>query len=307
MNARRRSDDKRLLGEILLDQGLITKENLDQVLRVQAGGKRRVGYLLVKMKFISDIQLLDAISTQLGIPIVQVESEIRGEAQKLLPRHLCRRFTVLPLALEENNVVRLAMVDPLDDVAIREVENFTGLVVRPVLANVHDIRHGIERNVPFSSRDLFNPEVYKLAAKISAAAAVVVILAVGYTTYNKVQVTDKKVQVTDEKVQRTETGIKTAGADSVSYQHLDLTVNVFKDGSISFSGRAAHADGTYGVRFANAEGMKTFVDRQKTLLSEAQKNWLNWVIADLSHDGTGASRGQPARAAGVPAVKNDPG
>ncbi len=292
MNTRRRSDDKRLLGEILLDQGLIAKENLDQVLRVQAGGKRRVGYLLVKMKFISDTQLLDAISTQLGIPMVQVESEIRAEAHKLLPRHLCRRFTVLPLALEENNVVRLAMVDPLDDVAIREVENFTGLVVRPVLANVHDIRHGIERNVPFSSRDLFNPEVYKLAAKIGAAAAMALLLVVGTRTYNKVQ--------------QSETGIINRGVDSVSYQHLELTVNVFKDGSISFIGRAAHADGTYGVRFADAEGMKTFIDRQNTLLSEAQKKWLNWVIADLSHDGSGASRKQPARAAGAPAVKNDP-
>ncbi|MHB8894001.1 MAG: GspE/PulE/PilB domain-containing protein [Candidatus Geothermincolia bacterium] len=293
MNARRRSGDKPLLGEILLDQGLLTEANLAQVLRVQAGGQRRVGYLLVKMKFISDVQLLDAISTQLGVPVVQVEKEIRGEAQMLLPRHLCRRFTVLPLALEKNNVVRLAMVDPLDDVAIREVENFTGLVVRPVLANVHDIRDGIERHVPFSSRDLFNPHVYKIAAKFSAAAAVALILAVSYLTYNKVQLT--------------ETGTKKRGADSVSYRHLELKVDVFKDGSISFNGRAAHADGTYGVRFANAEGMKAFLNRQKTLLSEAQQKWLSWVLTDLSQDGSEAFRGQPARAAGVPAVKNDPG
>ena len=155
MNTRRRSGDKPLLGEILLGRGLISKENLDQVLRVQAGGMRRVGYLLVKMKFISDVQLLDAISTQLGIPIVEVESEFRDEARGILPRHLCRRFTVLPLALEENHVVRLAMVDPLDDVAIREVENFTGLAVRPVLANVNDIRRGIERHVPLLAPGFF--------------------------------------------------------------------------------------------------------------------------------------------------------
>lgn len=293
MNARRRSGDKPLLGGILLEQGLLTKENLDQVLRVQAGGQRRVGYLLVKMKFISDVQLLDAISTQLGVPVVQVENEIRGEAQKLLPRHLCRKFTVLPLALEENNVVRLAMVDPLDDVAIRKVENFTGLVVRPVLANVNDIRRGIERHVPFSSRDLFNPEVYKFVAKIGATAAVALLLVVGSQTY--------------QKVQQSEEGTKVKGTNSVSYKNHELKVDVFKDGSISFSGRAAHADGSYGVRFANAEGMKIFLYRQSTLLSEAQQKWLNWVLADLSRDDPGASHGQPARAAGAPDVKNDPG
>ena len=53
MNTRRRSGDKPLLGEILLGRGFIAKENLDQVLRVQAGDFRRVGSLFVRMKFIS--------------------------------------------------------------------------------------------------------------------------------------------------------------------------------------------------------------------------------------------------------------
>lgn len=285
MNTRQRSGEKPLLGEILLGRGLLAKENLDQVLRVQSGGQRRVGYLLVKMKFISDVQLLDAISSQLGIPIVQVESEIRGEVQKLLPRHLCRRFTVLPLALEENNVVRLAMVDPLDDVAIREVENFTGLVVRPVLANVNDIRRGIERHVPFSRQDLFKPEVYKFVAKISATAAAVLLLVVGYLTYQDVQKALK--------------GEKVQGTESVSYRNHDLMVDVStKDGVVNLSGRGAHADGYYGVRFANADGLKIFLKSRGSQLSEAQSKWLDWVLKDLPQGGPGTSGGQPARAAG---------
>ena len=293
MNARRRSGDKPLLGEILLDRGLIAKENLDQVLRVQAGGLRRVGYLLVKMRFISDVQLLDAISTQLGIPIVQVENEIREEAQKLLPRHLCRRFTVLPLALEENNVVRLAMVDPLDDVAIREVENFTGLVVRPVLANVNDIRRGIERHVPISRQDLFNPEVYTFVAKVSAAAAVVLFLVVGIMTYQDFK--HEKYGVIEQK------------PNSVLYKNHDLMLDVYRDGAVNFSGRGAHADGNYGVRFANVGGISVFLKSQEAQLSEAQREWLMWVLKKLPQSGPGASGGQPARAAGDQRGRSNPG
>lgn len=294
MNARRRSGDKPLLGEILLERGLLSKENLDQVLRVQAGGQRRVGYLLVKMKFISDVQLLDAISMQLGIPIVQVESEIRGEAQKLLPRHLCRRFTVLPLALEENNVVRLAMVDPLDDVAIREVENFTGLVVRPVLANVNEIRRGIERHVPFSRQDLFNPEVYKLVAKISATAAVALLLVVGYLTYQKIDLEVK--------------GTRSVVKDAVVYKNHDLQVEAStKDAGVVFGGRGAYADGYYQVRFSNVDGLSQFLKSQEAQLSEAQREWLTWVLANLPQSDPGASGGQPARAAGDQRGRNGPG
>ncbi len=285
MNTRRRGGDKPLLGEILLERGLITKENLDQVLRVQAGGMRRVGYLLVKMKFISDVQLLDAISTQLGVPIVQVESEIRTEVRRLLPRHLCRRFTVLPLALEENNVVRLAMVDPLDDIAIREVENFTGLVVRPVLANVNDIRRGIECHVPRSRQDFFNPEVYKFAAKFSATAAVALLLVTGFLMYKEIR--------------QQKYGKITRGTDFVSYQNHELMVNVStKDGVISFSGRGAHADGLYGVRFTNTDVLTRFVTSQGFQLSQAQRDWLGWVLTDLPKGVSGASKGEPVKEAG---------
>jgi hypothetical protein len=266
MEARRRSGDRQLLGGILLDRGLIRKEDLDQALKVQAGGLRRLGYLLVKMKFISDVQLLDAISTQLGIPIVRVDDEVTPEVRRLLPRHLCRRFTVLPLALEEHNVLRLAMVDPLDDVAIREVENFTGLAVRPVLANVHDIRGGIGRHVARSRQDWFNPDVYRRVAKVSAAAALVLLCVAGLLTYREMQ--------------RQRNGTVSRIKDSVIYRNHDLAVDVAADGGIYLSGRGAFAEGYYGVRFPSAAALAKFLGTQEPLLSAAQRDWLDWVLVN---------------------------
>jgi hypothetical protein len=284
MNTRRRSGDRPLLGEILLERGLVTKENLDQVLKVQAGGMRRVGYLLVKMKFITDVQLLDAISTQLGIPIVQAEGEVREEVRRLLPRHLCRRFTVLPLALEENNVLRLAMVDPLDDVAIREVENYTGLAVRPVLANVHDINRGIERHVPFSRQDLFNPEVYKLVAKVSAAAAGVLLLLAGFLIYQRLELNYW--------------GKRTETAKSVLYENHDLQVDLLKSGGVVLNGRGAHSEGYYSVQFASTDELSQFMVSQETQLSREQRDCIGRVVGREGKEASKASGKQPVKAAG---------
>lgn len=270
MEARRRHDGKPHLGEILLERGLITKEQLNQALRVQAGGLRRLGYLLVKMKFISDVQLREALATQLSIPIVDVEREFRPEVRALLPRYICHRFAVLPLAFEENNVLRLAMADPLDDVAIREVENYTGRAVQPVLAGVREIQGAVGRRVAFSRRDLFNPEVYRRVANVSMAAAFVLLLAAGYLTYNRMIVirygTEKQV------------------GTSMIYQNHDLRVDVGADGSIFFSGRGAFAEGNYGVRFESVDSLNAFVKSQSRLLSGDQQWWLEWLVRNkLTH------------------------
>ncbi len=270
MEARRRHDGKPHLGEILLQRGLIAKEQLDQALRVQAGGLRRLGYLLVKMKFISDVQLREALATQLSIPIVDVEREVRPEVRALLPRHLCHRFAVLPLAYEENNVVRLAMADPLDDVAIREVENYTGRVVQPVLAGVREIQRAVGRHVAFSLRDLFNPEVYRRVANLSTAAALVLLLAAGYLSFVEMR--------------RQKEGTVSHVGTSVIYKNHDLMVDVAADGSIFFSGRGAFAEGYYGVRFESATSLAAFLKTQSGLLSEVQREWLNNLVAKkLAH------------------------
>jgi hypothetical protein len=261
MDTKRRN--KPLLGEILLERGLITKEDLDRALRVQVGGMRRLGYLLVQMKFITDVHLLEAISAQLGLPVIRIDEEFKEEVSRLLPRHLCRRLSVLPLALEENNVVRLAMGDPLDDVAIREVENFTGLAVQPALANVSEIRRAIGR-VPLSLGDLFNPQVYKRVATISAAAALVLLCVAGLLTYREMQ--------------RQRIGTISKVRDSVIYKNHDLMVDLSRDGKVYFSGRGAYADGYYGVRFENPAALSAFLKSQRAQLSEEQRGWLDWVL-----------------------------
>jgi hypothetical protein len=230
---------------------------------VQAGGLRRLGSLLVRMKLISETQLIQALSQQLDIPVVRPEEEFTVEVRRALPRHLCHRYAVVPLAFEENNVLRLAMADPLDDLATREVENYTGRAVRPVLASVGDIQRAIGRRVAFSARDLFNPHVYRSVARLSSAAVLLLLLGVSWLVYAEVR--------------RQREGTVSRVGDSVIYKNHDLMVDVSPGGGIYFSGRGSFASGYYGVRFESTEAWAAFVAAQKGLLSEEQREWLDWL------------------------------
>lgn len=272
MEAQQNSCKRMLLGEILLDRGLVTKEQLEQALRVQVGGMRRLGSILVKMKILTAESLTDALSAQQNLPIINVRAEVRPEVKRVLPRYLCRKYGVLPLSLESNNVLRLAMVDPLDHVAVADVENFTGFVVQPVLARHSDIERAISAHVAFSSQDLFNPQVYKSVAR-AAAAAVLVLLAVnGFMVYREVQDQKKQAAVLER-------GTITHRNDgSVRYNHQDLTIDHDASDSVFFSGRGGHADSYYGIRFQHPGQLASFMEGNKDQFSEKQVKWVRWVL-----------------------------
>jgi hypothetical protein len=255
-----------LLGEILLERGLVTTEQLEQALRVQVGGMRRLGSILVRMKVIAAENLTDALSEQLGLPVVNVQEEFRTDVKGLLPRFLCHKYSVLPLSREANNVLRLAMADPLDAVAVAEVENYTGMAVQPVLARLPDIDGRISALVPFSRHDLLNPRVYRAVAGLALAAVAVLLVAFGLRAYRDYLVW----------IHGTETHV---GARVIYYNH-DLTVDVDGDGSIYFNGRGAYANGYYGVRFENVRTLVSFVRGASRQFSMEQIDWMNWLLRE---------------------------
>jgi len=103
---------KPLLGELLIQQNLVSQDIIDTALRVQVGGNRRLGHILVRMKAITADQLAETLAEQMEIPITDVSRKFSREVSKILPRHLCRQYSVIPLALKENNILELAMANP---------------------------------------------------------------------------------------------------------------------------------------------------------------------------------------------------
>lgn len=266
MDARQKPGGKHLLGEILLERGLIKNEHLEQALRLQVGGMRRLGSILVGMKVLSGDSLTDALAAQLQLEIVKVDREFHRDVGALLPRFLCKKYSVLPLSLESNNVLRLAMADPLDGVAISDVEHYTGKVVQPVLARLADIDRAIPAHIAFTRHDLFNPQVYKSVARTAMGALLVLLVIAGLLVYREVR------------IQRY--GTVSRIGDSVIYKNHDLMIDVAGDGSVYLSGRGAYANGYYGVRFENPAQLTAFVQGALRQFSAEQLEWMDWAFRE---------------------------
>ncbi len=133
------------LGEILMERGVLAREDLDRGLEIQRERGDKIGRILVDLGFIAQKDLLLALSEQLGLPIAEIAGPpaITPETEQLSSRFL-RQVRVLPLAVN-GTTLRLAMADPLDFETLSVVRHATGLTVQPELATEAEILDAIER------------------------------------------------------------------------------------------------------------------------------------------------------------------
>ena len=102
------------LGDLLIREGLITKEQLDKALQEQKQNGTRVGYNLVKLGFIKETELTKALARQYKMPAVDLAKfEVDPKIAKLIPADLAIKHFVLPLK-REGRTLTVAMADPSD-------------------------------------------------------------------------------------------------------------------------------------------------------------------------------------------------
>jgi len=133
------------LGELLLRRNLITPEDIDRALELQKERGDKIGKIFVDLGYVAMRDVLSALSEQLQVPLVQLESApaVSADTEKLAPRFL-RQFRCLPYAIREQTLT-LAMADPLDLETIAAVQQCTGLIVTPALAGEQEILDSIDR------------------------------------------------------------------------------------------------------------------------------------------------------------------
>ena len=252
------------LGEILVQQNLVTKDTIDTALRLQVGGNRRLGSILVRMKEITADQLAETLARQLTIPITSIDDNFTSEVKKTIPRYLCRQYGILPLALKANNILLVAMSDPSDENAISDLEHYTGKAIEPVLARQSEIDREINRRIPLGMKDFLTPQTNIWATRAIAILALILVLGLGFFTYNYIQ--------------RNKYGTFSITANNVLYKNYDLILGVDKSGKISLLGHGAFANGYYSVSFDNTEDLRSFINSRKNDFSENQLIWLEWAI-----------------------------
>jgi len=135
------------IGEILLEKGKIQPEHLQAALAARKSPHDRIDRILVQMGFVDEKDVLEVLSEQLSLPVVDLsETEIDVELLKEMPSRLVHRRKLVPVA-RTNNTLKVATCDPFDVYALDELRIMTGLQVEPVLATEADIDRVIMKHL----------------------------------------------------------------------------------------------------------------------------------------------------------------
>jgi len=133
------------LGELLVRNKLISKEQLDKALNVQKTSGNKLGYDLVKLKFVTDEDIAQCLSKQFGIPAINLSHfEIDQAILDLVPVEVCRKYDLIPVN-RTGAVLTVAMADPTNIRAMDEINFICGYQVEPVVASDFAIRESVDK------------------------------------------------------------------------------------------------------------------------------------------------------------------
>lgn len=136
------------IGDMLLEAGVITPEELQRGLDLQKTSGRKLGETLVEEGIVSDEVLAKLLADQLGMEMVDVQNiSIPEEVLNLVPQHVLRSKKMLPYAIDPNNmnVLFVAMADPMDFSAMDDISIITNLQVEPAIATQRGIMLALDR------------------------------------------------------------------------------------------------------------------------------------------------------------------
>lgn len=136
------------LGDVLVESGVITQEQLEQGLQLQKGSGRKLGETLVDEGITTEDAIAKALSDQLGYDIIDLQNvAIPEDVLSLVPGNLLERYKVLPFeyARDNMNVIRVAMADPMDMAAMDDITIITNLQVEPVVSTTRSIMLALDK------------------------------------------------------------------------------------------------------------------------------------------------------------------
>ena len=131
--------------QFLLVNGYIDEKGLAVGLEFALGGREPIGDVLVRMGVLPKARLSEAVRRYLGIPEVSltrviIDPKIAGQ----IPEEMARRYTLIPFE-RHSGILRVAMLEPTHERALRDVRMFTGLEVEPVFAQAEEIHAAIRK------------------------------------------------------------------------------------------------------------------------------------------------------------------
>jgi type IV pilus assembly protein PilB len=148
------------MGDILIEHGIATTEQIKQALDMQASTGQRLGSVLIGNGWATEEQVTEARSVQMDVGYVDVTLEVPDPfAIALVPLEIAQRYLLLPLSMEDGTDgkpgrIRLAMVDPWDVEATDWVQRETRRRIEPLLASETGLQAALERAYQSSQNDV---------------------------------------------------------------------------------------------------------------------------------------------------------
>jgi type IV pilus assembly protein PilB len=133
------------LGDILLEDGLVTQQQLFDAYDEHQRLGRALGRVLVDSGVLTESQLVAALAQQIGMRFVDLtDFAVDGAALLLVPQAVCRRYNALPIGWDDGHLL-VAMSDPANVFALDDIRSITNADVRPVVATKSDVVAAINR------------------------------------------------------------------------------------------------------------------------------------------------------------------
>ena len=137
------------LGDVMMDEGVITLEQLNEALTRQQETKHKLGETLVELGFASERQIATALSRQLGLDLVDPSRvSIKENILNLIKDHnVLKKNLVIPFDFDEydSRYLKVAMADPMDIKVIDDMTLLTGMQISPCIATTTDILAAIDK------------------------------------------------------------------------------------------------------------------------------------------------------------------
>jgi type IV pilus assembly protein PilB len=142
------------IGDLLMREGLITREQLDRALQEQKQNGTRVGYNLVKLGYVQETEITRMLARQYRMPAVDLSKfEVDPRIAKLIPADLATKHLVLPLK-RDGRTLTVAMADPSNMGVIDDLKFITRYDIQPVIAGEFTLRNHIEKHYESSDQQM---------------------------------------------------------------------------------------------------------------------------------------------------------
>ncbi|MTK11919.1 MAG: type II secretion system protein GspE [Clostridiaceae bacterium] len=136
---------KKRLGDMLVEEGKISMQQLEQALRRQRAQGKRLGELLIDEGLVAEDEIIAVLEKQLGIKRIKLDDiNVDRKAIKSIPETLALKHNLIPIGFSANRIL-IAMWDPLNIFAIDDIRIASGFEVQSFIATKKEILSAIER------------------------------------------------------------------------------------------------------------------------------------------------------------------